>query len=75
MDDLGPATAVACGLFVAALTANAWLLHNGHAPLTALARSPRGVAVRRYFDAHCDGLLGPFDVFSHLGHICTRRLT
>jgi hypothetical protein len=72
-DDLGPATAVAAGLVAAALTANAWLIWQGHLPLTALARSPMGRAFRSYFDRHCDGDLF-VDVFSLAGHALTRRV-
>ena len=70
-EDLTPATAVAVGLLAAALGANAWLLYAGHAPLTALARSPMGRAFRTYFDRHCDGQLY-VDLFSLGGRAVTR---
>jgi hypothetical protein len=69
--DLGPATAVALGLVGAALAANAWLLYAGHAPLTALARSPQGRAFRAYFDRHVDGALF-VDLFSIGGRAVSR---
>lgn len=69
--DLGPATAVAIGLLSAALAANAWLIYAGHAPLTALARSPQGRAFRAYFDRHVDGALF-VDLFSIGGRAVSR---
>ena len=73
MDDLAPARAVALCLIAAALIANGLLLHSGHQPLTALARTPGGRAFRRYFDLHCDGALGALDAFTHLGRLVPRR--
>lgn len=74
LPDLGPATAVAVGLIASALVANAWLIHQGFAPLTALAQTPMGRAFRRYFDAHCDGQLA-VDLFSIAGRfVPVRRL-
>ena len=70
-EDLTPATAVAVGLLAAALGANAWLLYMGHAPLTALARSPQGRAFRAYFDRHCEQSLY-VDLFSLGGRVVTR---
>jgi hypothetical protein len=63
---------VAFGLIASTLLADAWLLRRGHASLTALARTPGGRAVRLYFDAHCERLLGPLDLFSHFGHVLRR---
>ena len=71
VEDLGPATAVAVGLLGAALAANAWLIYMGHAPLTALARSPQGRAFRTYFDRHCDGALF-VDLFTIGGRAVSR---
>lgn len=71
-DDLGPATAVAVGLLASALAANAWLIHMGYAPLTALARSPMGRAFRAYFDRHCDQTL-TVDLFSLAGRLIPPR--
>ena len=71
-EDLTPATAVAVGLIAAALGANAWLIHAGHAPLTALARSPMGRAFRTYFDRHCDQDLA-LDLFSLAGRFVPLR--
>lgn len=71
VDDLGPATAVALGLLTAALGLNAWLIHQGYAPLTALARSPVGRAFRSYFDRHCDQA-PTVDLFSIGGHLVSR---
>lgn len=69
--DLAPAAAVAVGLIFTALVANGWLIWSGHAPLTALARSPAGRAFRRYFDAHCDQTLY-LDWFSLGGRAVSR---
>lgn len=69
--DLAPAVAVATGLLVTALVANAWLIWAGHAPLTALARTPAGRAFRSYFDRHCDRSLF-LDWFSLGGHAVSR---
>ena len=71
-EDLTPATAVAVGLLAAALGANVWLIHAGHAPLTALARSPQGRAFRAYFDRHCEQSLF-VDLFSVAGRIIPIR--
>lgn len=69
--DLGPATAVAVGIIAAALGWNVWLIRNGYAPLTALARTEVGKAVRRYFDDHCEQRLA-VDLFSIGGQLVAR---
>lgn len=69
--DLGPATAVAVGLIATGLVANALLIRAGCAPLTALARTEAGKAVRRYFDDHCEERLA-IDLFSIGGSLVSR---
>lgn len=70
--DLAPAVAVAVGLIATALAANAWLIHMGHAPLTALAESAPGRAFRDHFDRHCKRTL-LLDPYSIAGRLIPRR--
>lgn len=59
--DRRPAVAVWCVLVVAALSADVVLIRRGHASLSTVAGTVPAQVVRRYLDAHFDGLLGPLD--------------
>lgn len=67
--------AVWCGLILAAVGWDVWLLRSGHRLLTDAARTRTGWLIQAVLVAHFAGRLGRFDPFTAAAHRIPRRTT